>query len=175
MNNKIRSLKQIIIAPDIAFSGLVAVIIYYLIPEQVSNSFCKDIYSIGISVLSIVFSVYFAALVFIMSAEDEAFIGFLESKGRYTNIILLFRFSLIVLFSALIFSIIAYVTTLVFSEIGAKTQPKGIISVFTFLFLYGLLAALSVTLDSIRYALSRLKFKKRVKEISSDTRSHETD
>jgi len=170
--NSLKLLKSIFTSLDIILSFLIGYIVYILSPELISNTFCKDIFGIGISILSIIFSVYFAALAFIISASDNDFIRFLEEKKRYTYIVRVFRISLIILFSALIISILAYVSTLIMIETGYKNQNKWIISVFTFSFLYGLFAAFTTTLDSIRFALTRANFVRKLieleKEINND-------
>jgi len=166
--NRTKFIKSIFISPDIVLSLLIGISVYIFSPEFISNAFCKEIFGIAISILSIIFSVYFAALVFIISASDNDFIRFLEEKKRYTYIIGIFRVSLVILFSALMTSIIAYIATLTIIEIGHKYQHKWIISVFTFTFLYGLFAALATTLDSIRFALSRVSFLKKITEIEKE-------
>lgn len=165
---KYKFVKSILISPDIALSVLVGFIVYILSPDLISNPFCKDIFSVGISILSIVFSVYFAALAFIISASDNDFIKFMEEKKQYTSIIGIFRVTLIILFLALLISIIAYVATLIMIETNYKYQYKWIISFFTFSFFYGLLAAFATTLDSIRFALSRANFIRKIMEIEKD-------
>lgn len=165
---RIQLLKSIFIAPDIILAALIGLFVYIFSPELISNAFCKDIFGIAISILSIIFSVYFAALVFVMSASDNDFIRFLEEKKRYTYIIGTFRISLVILFSALMISIIAYVATLAMIEMEYKYQQKWIIAIFTFSFLYGLFAALATTLDSIRFALSRVSFLKRITDIAKE-------
>jgi hypothetical protein len=157
--------KQIFFSWDFAISLLVAFASFLLLKNSVSNDFSKDIYGIGISVLSIVFSVYFAALALIITSGDDDFIHFLEEKGDYTGIIDTFKFSLLSLFLALIYSIIAYTFTAakIYESQSEKmhgSQPEVFICVFSFLFSYGLFAALSATLDSISYAMFRARFLK---------------
>ena len=150
---------------DFLTSLFVASILYYLLPSTISNAFSRDVYGIGISVLSIVFSVYFAALAIIISSSDDDFVDFLEEQGSYTGIISTFRSSLFILFIALLFSLFIYALTSAWIASGVNPgqtgfQSKKYFVAFVFLFFYGLFCALNATLDSIKYALSRARYLK---------------
>lgn len=151
-------LRNIIWSWDFIFSLVAAGLTYLLLPHWVSNEFAKDLYSIGISVLSIVFSVYFAALAIIMSSSDDAFIRFLEEKKQYTTIIQSFELSLAVLFVALIFSIGIYASTSFWISTQCAGQRVWWLIAFAFLFFYGMLTAASSTLNAITYSKFRSRF-----------------
>lgn len=81
-------------------------------PDQVTLIAAKDILSICVSVLAIVFSVFFAAVAIVMTAGDNEFVLFLEKKGMYTHIIWTFQATLVLLLVALIASISFYIALL---------------------------------------------------------------
>ncbi len=156
-----------IISWDFLISSAIAVTLYFLFLPDISNTFVKDLSGVGISVLSIVFSVYFAALAIIISSSDDDFIRFLEVKGRYQQITSTFRYSLAVLFLALLYSVFTYANAAILIERKIQSQQNYLFCIFTFAFFYGLLVALSATLDSIRYALTRVKFINKKDEIEA--------
>lgn len=169
--------KQIIVSWDFLVTLVITIVLFIVIENQIPSEFAKDIYGVGISVLSIVFSVYFAALALIITSGDDDFVHFLEEEGDYTGIISTFKFSLLALFLALAYSIAAYAFTsarIVYGNnlgVDIVYQPRILITFFVFLFSYGLLAALRATLDSITYALFRVKFL-RSRPRNSDKKNH---
>ncbi|MGB5769357.1 MAG: hypothetical protein WBM32_05725 [Crocosphaera sp.] len=158
-----RRVKMIVLGWDFLVSLAISLISYFAINVSISNLFAKDIYGIGISVLSIVFSVYFAALAIIIASSDDGFVDFLEKQGVYQEIIWTFRYSLFILFIGLLFSLIIYALTsawITFSDAARQNslQPREYFAVFIFLFSYGLFCSLNSTLDSIKYALRRSRY-----------------
>lgn len=151
-------LKDFFLAWDFLTAFPISVFISYLLPYWVVNDFAHDLFGIGISVLSIVFSVYFAALAIIISSSDDDFVRFLEEEGEYTAIITTFQFSLAALFVALIYSLVLYAFTASWISQKFESQPYWWLSIFSFLFLYGLFAALNSTFDSITYAKFRTRY-----------------
>jgi len=151
-------LKDIFWSWDFVVAFPLSLFVGQILPYWVSNEFAHDLYGIGISVLSIVFSVYFAALAIIISSSDDDFVRFLEEDGDYTAIISTFQFSLAALFVALIYSLVMYAFTAAWISHKYESQPFWWLGIFSFLFFYGLFAALTSTLDSIRYAKFRTKY-----------------
>jgi len=152
-------IKAIFISWDLILSVMIAVLFYLLLPNLIDIAFAKDLYGIGISVLSIVFSVYFAALAIIISSGDNEFVKFLEEdENLYSELIFTFKFSLIILFIALIYSILLYIQCSFKISQNIKLQSSVFLVIFTFLFFYGLFASLNATFDSIKYAKYRTKF-----------------
>jgi hypothetical protein len=144
----LQRIKDIIFCWDFLVSFAISIGLYFAIASDISNSFCQDIYGIGISVLSIVFSIYFAALAIIISSSDDDFVNYLEDQGAYTGIIWTFRYSLFVLFVALLFSLLMYALTSAWinsSNVLTQNdvQPREYFSAFVFLFFYGLFCALN--------------------------------
>jgi magnesium-transporting ATPase (P-type) len=118
----------------------------------------KDFYGVGISVLSIVFSIFFAALAIVMSAGDNEFIAFLHKEGAYTEIVWNFRFAVMVLFTSLIVTLAEYVYVGFRSSHSAEWHSKWFLVIFFFCFSYSLLAVCLAILDAIKYSSNRVKF-----------------
>lgn len=165
------TLKQILLSWDFGISVIATIALAYALGDSVPTAFAKDVYGVGISVLSIIFSVYFAALALIMTSGDDDFVHFLEENGDFTAIVDTFKFSLLLLFGALVYSITVYIYTSV--ELYSKSpvtqeQPEVFLWFFIFFFSYSLLAALRSTLDSINYSIFRTKFLKATRKNHKD-------
>jgi hypothetical protein len=152
------SLRKIITSWDFILAALLSATGSLFLPPYVRNTVAKDFYGVGISVLAIVFSVFFAALAIIMSSSDDEFVKFLEQESGYSKIIAAFRFTLLALFVALIASLMQYAYASARIEGGVQYQSRWFLTIFQFLSVYGLLAALAAALDSISYARYRSKF-----------------
>lgn len=135
-----------------------AVALEMLLPEMLPNDLVKDYYNVGISVLSIVFSVFFAALAVIITASDDEFVTFLEVTGDYSRLVGTFKFTLGLLFAALILSILLYVYTAARIAHKILEQNKLCCTVFSFLFFWSLLAAFLSSYDAIKYSEFRKRF-----------------
>jgi hypothetical protein len=156
-------LKSIVVSWDSAIAAVVAIVAYALLSDLIDNEFARDVYNIGISVLSIVFSVYFAALAIIISSSDDDFVHYLVKNGHYTLIINAFLWTLFSLFIALIYSIVLYVITASLISTKLVEQYKLPFVIFCALFAYSLLAAFFATKDALRYSEFRAKFVERNK------------
>ena len=150
--------RDIFLAWDFLGALCVAGLVFVFFAPSVSNTFVKDLYGVGISVLSIVFSVYFAALAIIISSGDNDFVRYLQSRGYYRNIIDAFKLTLIILFLALIYSIVIYSLTSAWLNRNAGEQNVFWFIVFAFCFTYGLFATANSVLNAIKYAEFRVKF-----------------
>ncbi len=158
-------IKNVIISWDFIFSILLAIAAWLFLPYWVANQFTITLYEIGISVLSIIFSVFFAALAIIISSSDDDFVRFLEEKGDYTAIIETFKFSLTVLFIALVYSIILTVITSHWITQNHLNQQFYFITIFCFLFFYGLFATFNSTYDAIKYSKYRTIYLNKKKNV----------
>lgn len=127
----------------------------------------RDFYSVGISVLAIVFAVFFAALATIVSASDNEFVSFMEVDGSYTAIIAAFNVSLGLTLVALMFSLFAYAITSLVGVAATDYQPKWFFVIFTLQFFWGLFATYNSAWDAIRYAEFRARFLKKKREIDA--------
>ena len=143
-------------------------------PCQIPNEFAKDVFSTAISVLSIVFSIYFAALATIASASDDDFIRFLEEDQTYSDVISAFKFTLGLLFVALLMSLAAYVATSYWAQSSGSTQSLWWLAVVCFVAVWSLLATYFSAGDSIQYATARMRFLK-YKSTSADRQDSASD
>lgn len=143
---------------DFGIAVITAILAFILLPTPINNNFAKDVYGVGISVLSIVFSVYFAALAIIISSSDDDFVRFLERSGHYSRIVATFEWTLLSLFIALIYSIALYVFTASWIDATQTGQSKLMFVIFGLLFVYSLFAAFFATGDALKYARYRAKF-----------------
>jgi hypothetical protein len=152
------NIRNVVISGDFIFSLFASTIALCILPEKIPNDFSRDIYNVGITSLSIIFSVYFAALAIIISSGDNDFIDFFEQEGDYTRLIKNFRYALWILLIALLSSIFLYTITSFLISQKEVNQIKYLIVGFSFFSLYGLLATFMAANDAIRYALYRVKF-----------------
>jgi hypothetical protein len=151
-------IKKIVKSYDFVISVIISLLVYFIFPCWLNNEMLKDIYGIGISVLSIIFSVYFAALAIIISSSDDSFVRFLENEGFYQEIVFTFEFTLGSLFVALSYSIVIYIATSNWIFLKIEIQPIWCFLFFTFLFSYSLIATGQSALDAIKYAKFRSKY-----------------
>lgn len=153
------ALKSIFISWDFIVAIVVAIALYFLLPSLVPAKIVKPIYEVSISVLSVIFSVFFAALAVLITAGDNEFVRFLEEEGLYKKIIFTFKVTLILLFIAMLFSIVSFVTILPYTETDIKFMySKEMIVLFSFFTLYALFASINSTMDAIKYAEYRAAY-----------------
>lgn len=151
-------IKRIFVSYDFFLAIGGGVVIDLAFPKLLPASFAKDVYGSGMSVLAILFSVYFAALAIIMASSDDAFVAFLEEVGDYSRLIRTFRFSLTILFIALICSLVLYTRTAFLYAGHVMYQNKWWLVGFGFIFLWGLFAAATSTWDAIEYSKCRSRY-----------------
>ena len=154
-----QALRSLLLAWDWPIALLVVTIGNFTIPADIAFSFAKDIFAVSISVLSIVFSVFFAALAVLITSGDNEFVWFLQEDGSYSRIIWTFRVTLTLLASSLVASILLYVASLhPASLVPVPTYPRWLLLGFCFLGLYSLLAAVQSSFDTITYAQYRADY-----------------
>lgn len=163
----IRKVKQIIIWWDTALAITGSVAFGILVNGSVDASFTKDILGVGISVLSIVFSIFFASLTFIISSSDDKFVEFLVENNHYIKILWAFKWTLGALFVALSYSLAFYLHV---SYIPKDSSPEHVFwltEIFLFLFIYSLIASAFSTNDAIKYAKRRAWYVSNVEDDDS--------
>lgn len=151
----------------IIMSGIVG----YCLPDMIRADFSLTFYSVGISVLSIIFSLFFTALAIIMSASDNDFISFLEEKGHYTFLMFTFKVTLFVLFVSLVYSIIIDVYTDFFIKhhnVDYKVSKWPFV-IFVFIFTYSLASSVISVKDTIMFSRYRIRFLNKKKEDEKST------
>lgn len=152
------SLKNILKGWDFILATIGTLVALATLPAWIGNEYAKDLYEMGISVLSIVFAVFFTALAVIIAAGDDDFVMFLKEVDLYPRLVGTFRFTLWALFVALSYSVAAFTFTVGSMAAGYKMQGKSILIGFVFLFGYGLFATVSSTHDALNYSRYRLEF-----------------
>ena len=121
--------------------------------------FANELYSTGIAVLAIVFSLFLASLAILITAGDNEFMQFLEEDGSYTKIVATFKVTFSLLSISLVLAIVLYAITLRRSEIDPQTvASKWLLIGFSFLGMYSLLATVQSSLDMLKYAELRARF-----------------
>jgi hypothetical protein len=162
--------QSLFISLDFIASLAIAVAIAIFVPEKLKLEFTKDIFEVAIAVLSIVFSVYFAALAVVITSGDNEFIDFLEEEGAYSHIIWTFKITLLLLFVALMISILLFVIVLPFAdfEIAKMWFPNWGLALYALIALWSLFAAAMATLDAITYAEYRARFIMIMRDKDSD-------
>ena len=153
-------ISNIILSWDFVIAIVITLITALIIPSYLTVSFCSSFYNIGITVLSIVFSLFFAALAIIMASSDNDFIEFLEENNDFTALLNSFKITLIMLFVSLIYSIILFVIS-DFQNIELIPIPKQhkiFFLIFEFLFSYSLFATGLSVKDTIVFSVYRAKY-----------------
>ena len=153
-------IKQIITSWDIWLAFVISVVATFLFPSRIPINFAHDVYFMGLSVLSIIFAIFFASLAIIMSSSHDDFVTFLEEKDQYTIIVNTFRFTLILLFIALLLSIFLYVYSGYAKSQGVVDQCNIFFGLFCFIALYALFAVVMATGETITYSKYRSQFLK---------------
>jgi hypothetical protein len=100
---------------------------------------CPGCQRTRLTLLSITFAVFFAALAIIMSGSDNEFVYLLEQEGDYSHILSTMRFTLLVLFAALMLSIGLYAWAAIRFESKVIHQTRWFLALFSFLFFDGLM------------------------------------
>lgn len=154
--------KEIIISWDIFIALVLSVLSYFFFPDFVSMKFTIEVYGVGISVLSIIFSLFFAALAILMSSSDNDFIVFLEEENDYSDLLSSFKFTVMLLFLSLVYGLILYIGTYYYIIQKAKSydQHISLLVIFIFLFSYSLLASIFSVNDSLKFSEFRARFLK---------------
>ncbi len=150
--------KNFFVSWDFTLAILIASVSWFFLPDVICGTILKDLYSSSISVLSILFSMFFAALAIIISLNDNNFINFLEEDGYFSKLLSQFRFSLSAMFLTLIIALCLYGITIFSITNPFWGQEKLQINIFIFAFFYSLFAVFLSALDAIRYLQTRLKF-----------------
>jgi hypothetical protein len=156
--------RSVIVAWDFGAAILCSAVAAVLLPKWVPSAFAQDIFRISVSVSSVLFSIFFAALALIISSSNDEFIAWIEEatdpgeESDYQIIVAAFRFSLFMLFSALIVGLCLFGYTSFRIANTVDFQHKAFVSVFAFLFSYGLFCAISSLMQAIKFSSLRSQF-----------------
>ena len=150
--------KSVLFSWDLWCAFGLVVIIAFVVRHDVTAQTAKGIFEISVTVLSIVFSVFFAGLTVLITAGDNEFVRFLEEDGAYREIIWTFKFTLLLLFLALLFAIVLFVSVLPLDDLHQYIFPRWLLLLFSFITIYSLFTAFNSSLDTIKYAEYRARF-----------------
>lgn len=153
-----RRVKSVILCWDFGTSFMVVLLTYYLLPDYINMKFALSFYNVAMTVLSIIFSLFFTAMAIIMSSSDNDFIEFLEQDKIFTELLWSFKVTLLSLFTSLILSIILYSGTSYWLESyneDSWLQYKILLLILEFLFLYGMLATWFCIMDTLKFSKYR--------------------
>lgn len=159
-------LNTILLSWDFVVSIILILATAIFMPTMLKISFCISFYNIGITVLSIIFSLFFASLAIIMTSSDNDFIEFLEEENDFTALLDTFKITLLMLFISLIYSIVLYVTSDYFAKINDDQfqQHKIFFLIYEFLFIYSLSSTALSVKDTIKFSEIRAKYLKSKKQ-----------
>lgn len=154
------TVSRVVEAKDFIYASLVAVLCIFLLPSEcLTLNAQSSILGMAISVLSILFAIFFAALGIIISVPSKDFIDFANKKKALTRIIGSFEWTLIALFVALIFSIVIWsYIQLAATGCGLKSPGICLFSLFVFLFVYSLLSAFISSIDCTKMIYRYLEY-----------------
>ncbi len=151
---------NILFSPDLWVSLLIAGVLFGVLPTTVKITFFLTSYGVGITVLSIIFSLFFAALAIVMTSSDDDYVVVLGELGVFKELRRTFEFTLGLLFISLLYSIVAYFISDYVRSItdGEYYGHKVFFVLFVFLFLYSLLATIPAVRHTIRFSQNRVEF-----------------
>ena len=172
-----RRLKALFLSWDFGISILITAITFYHIPNYIDMKFTLSFYNVLMTVLSIIFSLFFTAMTIIMSSSDNDYIEFLERENIFSELLWSFKFTLLTLFISLLISILLYSGTSYWLSTYSSfewLQNKILLLIIEFMFLYGMFATWLCILDTIRFSKFRIKFlkKKRKEEEEENKKSN---
>lgn len=159
-----KRLGKIILSYDFIISLTLAIGIRIALCNDISLIFARDLYSTAISIFSIMFSVYFAAIAIMSSSNDNEFAKYLIKEGLYTEIVWTQRYTLYTILVSLLTAFIFYgICAYKLGDVPESnkhlyTFSRDQLVVSIAILTYGLLAAFSVASDAIRYAHYRSAF-----------------
>jgi len=151
-------ISSLVFSFDFVAAFLTGTVILVFCPSTISMALAKDLYSVGVSVLSIVFAVFFAAFAIIMSAGDNDFVAFLHEDGSYTEIVGSFRFTVLALFVSLLVALFDYSYAAFRISQKAELHSRYFLLLFAISFAYSLVAVMQSVLDALKYSEVRGKF-----------------
>jgi hypothetical protein len=150
-------IRDIIVSWDFLISAIFFVVLLFFLPSSLKCDFLVEVYGLAISVIAIVFSIFFASSAIILSGDND-FIKFLEKIGGFSFLISAFKFTLFLLFIALIYSMVVFALAAHSLSINKiSMQSKWLFSIFVFLFSYSLLATICAANNAFRFQKERVE------------------
>jgi len=150
--------KNILIAWDIWAALIITVVLRLLSPCYLPLGIVKVLSAVATSILSIIFSVYFAALAIIITSGDNKFVLFLEEEGHYTAIVGTYKFTLILLFVSLVTAIFMFGLATIAIDRHYVLINAWPVLLSALLFLYSIFAVGNSAIEAITYSKFRVDF-----------------
>lgn len=152
--------KNKFISWDFLCSFSITVYLFFAMPEQVDLRFCVDLYSLAINIILMCIFYFLAMLALLVAASDETFINYLRNQGLRVSVFLTYKYTLIMLFLTLIFTIFHYAWGDYYLKAvpNVTTQSKYFFLTFLALFIYCVFTSFESSLDSINYLKLRVMF-----------------
>lgn len=150
-------LRKLILSYDTVIALVIVIISNFIIPCELKNQFCYKIYEVAITVLSIIFSIFFASLTVIMAFPDNKFIALIEKDNKlFTALLNYFKDTLYALFISLVITIIIYITTSYYGE--NISGNRNLFIAFLGVFTYSLIATITAVNATLKITSSRATF-----------------
>lgn len=143
---------------DFILAVFITIIFNLFMAKYIKLELIKDIVSIIISTLSIIFSLFFAGVSIILTSNDDDFINFLEEENIYSDIVSTFKFTLLVTFISLVIYIIIYFIIILIIYGIYDNLHKNLMFVPCFIFFYSIFSVFNSVLDAINYAEKRITY-----------------
>lgn len=151
-------IKSIFLSWDFIISIITFIVAMTMLPQKIYSTTALGIYSVGVTTISLIFSIYFASIAFIFASGDEEFIRFLEENDSYTQLVSTYKYTLFILFITLIISLILLVlNNFIDAKIVAPINSKYIFALYFSISVYSLICVFNSALDSLNYAKYRVK------------------
>jgi hypothetical protein len=159
-------LKSVFVSWDMAITVLVTGVACFIVPNYLNMKFLISIYNMSITILALIFSLFFAALAIIMSSSENDFIDFLEEEKLFSQLLWSFKVTLIILFLSLIYSVILYTITSYQIETyhEAYLQHNLFFLILLAMFTYSMGATCLSVYDTIKFSEYRSKFNRFTKD-----------
>ncbi len=163
-------IKRFLLAPDFCIAFIGAIFFALFANGPISSDLVKEITSTAITILSIIFSVFFAALAVMITSGDNEFINFLQRFGAYTQIVWSFKVTFFALLIALLSSLILYLTSIFqLSKPISGVYPWFFTTPYIFLTFYALLSTAAASVDAIKYAEYRTKYLLAIEQMKNNS------
>ncbi len=143
---------------DLWTAALAAALSSRSLPWTCSIAAAKDIYQTAISVLSIVFAVFFAALAVVITAPSDDFIEFMQQDDGFGRLTWNFRWTLFCLCFALGFAMVLASRAAIRVASREEHELSAFLVTLCFAGVYALCAAAQAAGDCISFAHYRVKY-----------------
>jgi len=138
---------------DFLVAVIVVLLCAWVLPSRLPSCTAEAIALASVSMLSIIFSVFFAGLAVLLSSSDS-FVLFLEEEGDYSHLLTIYQLTLASLFLALVVSLALFVLC----QFSSQYIRSVWFSLYLGIVFYSLFATMGSVQDSIRFARSRAEY-----------------